>query len=114
MENTVLETVKTKESYFDGGLLGLLGVKILSGFVSMISLGFAWPAMYCFEKRWIYKHTVVGGYRLKFTGTGMQLFGKYILWTFLTIITLGIYGLWLPIKYQKWETKHIEIDSQIC
>ncbi len=113
MENTVMETVKTKESYFDGGLLGLLGVKILSAFVSMITLGFAWPAMYCFEKRWIYKHTVVGGYRLKFTGTGMQLFGKYILWTFLTIITIGIYGLWLPIKYQKWETKHIEIDSQV-
>ncbi len=117
MENTVvnqqenLQTAQPKKSYFDGKTIALIGINLLTALVVPLSLGFAYPAMYCFKKRWIYASTVVNGYRLKFTGTGGQLFGKYILWTFLTIITFGIFGIWLPVKYQKWETKHIEIDK---
>lgn len=66
-------------SYFDGGLLGLIGVNLAVAFGSFITLGLAWPALWCFRLRWVYKHTVVGGYRLKFTGRGGQLFGKYLL-----------------------------------
>ena len=108
-----LEEVKTQQSYFDGKLIAYIGINLLTALVSTITLGFAYPAMYCFKKRWIYASTVVNGFRLKFTGTGAQLFGKYILWTFLGIITFGIYTLWWPIKYQQWETKHIEIDSRV-
>lgn len=111
-QNVQLSENEWKNSYFDGGFWGLFGVSLLSALVTIITLGLGYPAMYCFRMRWIYRHTVVGGYRLKFNGTGGQLFGKYILWTFLTIITIGIFGLWLPIKYKKWETKHIEIDKR--
>ena len=38
--------------------------------------------------------------------TGGQLFGNYIKWFLLTIITLGIYSLWLSIKMKQWVTKH--------
>ena len=100
-------------SYFDGGLLGLIGVNFAVAFVSFITLGLAWPALRCFRLRWVYKHTVVGGYRLKFNGKGGQLFGKYLLWILLTIVTATIYAWWLPIKYKKWEVSHIEIDSMI-
>lgn len=100
-------------SFFDGGLLGLVGVNIVVFFVSLLTIGLAWPALQCFKLRWVYRHTVVGGYRLRFTGTGMQLFGKYILWVLLTIITVTIYAWWLPIKYRKWEVSHLEIDSMI-
>ena len=31
------------------------------------------------------------------------------MWVFLTIITFGIYGLWLPIKMLKWQTKNTHI-----
>lgn len=118
MENTAttsgntrsLEQLKALPSRFEGRLIALIGINLLTAFLSIITLGFAYPAMYCFKKRWVYRNTVVNGCRLKFTGTGGQLFGKYFLWTFLSIITIGIFGLWLPIKYQKWETKHIEID----
>lgn len=114
MENVEIKNEVTVEtpakSYFDGRTIALIGINLLTALVTIVSLGFAYPAMYCFKKRWIYASTVVGGYRLKFTGTGGQLFGKYILWTFLTIITFGIFGIWLPVKYQKWETKHVEID----
>ncbi|WP_195451414.1 zinc-ribbon domain-containing protein [Anaeromassilibacillus sp. 1001302B_160321_C8] len=100
-------------SYFDGGLMGLIGVNLAVAFVSFITLGLAWPALWCFRMRWVYKHTVIGGYRLKFTGKGGQLFGKYLLWVLLTIVTLTIYAWWLPIKYKKWEISHVEIDSMI-
>ena len=102
-----------KNSFFDGGFWGLLGVNLLCAFVGMITLGFAWPSLYCFRLRWLYSHTVVGGYRLKFTGRGIQFFGRCLLWALLTLVTFGIYSLWLPIVYQKWVTKHLEIDSQI-
>lgn len=41
-----------------------------------------------------------------FDGTAMQLFGHWIKWLLLTIITLGIYGFWLNIRLQQWITKH--------
>lgn len=93
--------------------MGLIGVNLAVAFVSFITLGLAWPALWCFRMRWVYKHTVIGGYRLKFTGKGGQLFGKYLLWVLLTIVTLTIYAWWLPIKYKKWEISHVEIDSMI-
>lgn len=109
-----MEELKKQPSYFDGKLIAYIGINLLTALVNTVTLGFAYPAMYCFKKRWIYASTVVNGYRLKFTGKGRQLFGRYILWTFLGIITLGIFTLWWPIKYQRWETKHIEIDCKVA
>ena len=101
-------------SYFDGGLLGLIGVNLVVSILSALTLGLAWPALWCYKLRWVYSHTVVGGYRLKFNGKGGQLFGKYILWVLLTIVTLSIYAWWIPIKYKKWETSHVQIDSVVA
>jgi uncharacterized membrane protein YjgN (DUF898 family) len=55
---------------------------------------------------WEVKHTVINGKRLQFDGTALQLFGNWIKWFLLTIITIGIYGFWLPIKLKKWKTMH--------
>ena len=55
---------------------------------------------------WETKHTVVNGHRLIFDGSAVQLFGNWIKWFFLTIITLGIYGFWLGIALRKWKAKH--------
>ena len=57
---------------------------------------------------WETKHTVVEGRRLKFNGTAIQLFGNWIKWLLLCIITLGIYGFWLSIALKKWKVKHTE------
>ena len=107
---TSIEQLQLLPSRFEGRLIALIGINLLTSLVSIITLGFAYPAMYCFKKRWIYRNTIINGLQLKFTGTGAQLFGKYILWTFLTIITIGIFSLWLPIKYQQWEVKHVEVQ----
>ncbi len=49
---------------------------------------------------WKVKQTVIDGHRLYFDGTAMQLFGNWIKWLILTVITLGIYSFWLNIKLE--------------
>ena len=100
--------VQTEKSYFDGGLLQLLGWQILGALVTMLTLGICYPWAICMIYRWEAKHTVINGRRLKFTGTAIQLFGNWIKWLLLTIITLGIYSFWLNIKLIQWKTKHTE------
>ena len=98
--------VQTEKSYFDGGLLQLIGWQILGGLITALTLGICYPWAICMIYRWEAKHTVINGRRLKFDGTAMQLFGNWIKWILLTIITLGIYGFWLNIKLIQWKTKH--------
>ncbi len=95
-----------EESYFDGGLLQLLGWRILGGFITTITLGLAYPWAACMIYRWKAKHTVINGKRLEFTGSAWGLFGNWIKWMLLTIITLGIYGFWVGIKLEKWKIKN--------
>ena len=97
-----------EKSYFDGGLLQLIGWKILGFLITLCTLGICYPWAVCMLYNWETKHTVINGHRLRFTGTAIQLFGTWIKWWFFTIITLGIYGLWIPIKLKRWITKHSE------
>lgn len=53
---------------------------------------------------WEIKHTVIEGRRLEFDGTAVQLFGNWIKWLLLTIVTFGIYGFWVNIKLRQWKT----------
>ena len=95
-----------KDSYFDGGLLQLIGYKILGFFITICTLGICYPWAFTMVYGWEAKHTVVNGHRLAFNGTAIQLFGNWIKWWFLTAITFGIYGFWLGIKLRKWKAKH--------
>ncbi len=95
-----------KESYFDGGLLQLIGWRILGTLICVFTLGICAPWAICLIYNWEIKHTVINGKRLCFDGTALQLFGNWIKWILLLIITLGIYGFWLDISIRKWKTKH--------
>ena len=104
-----METNKlVEESYFDGGLLQLIGWSLLGILITMCTLGICYPWACCMIYRWKTKHTVINGRRLRFTGTAMQLFGNWIKWLILCVITLGIYSFWLNIALQKWIVKHTE------
>jgi uncharacterized membrane protein YjgN (DUF898 family) len=104
---------KPEDSYFDGGLLQLIGINLLNNFLFFITIGIIFPRNLTRQKRWYYSHTYINGRRLKFTGTGGSLIGNWIKWMLLTIITLGIYGLWLPIKLKKWEVAHTIFEDTI-
>ena len=93
-------------SYFDGGLLQLIGYHLLGILVTTLTLGICLPWAYTMIYNWEIKHTVINGYRLHFDGTAIGLFGNWIKWFLLTIITLGIYGFWVGIKLKKWKVMH--------
>jgi len=94
------------ESKFTGGLFGLIGITILATLLCIFTLFIGYPWAVCMKLRWVTKHTFIDGRQLRFDGTGGQLFGKYIVWLLLTIITIGIFGLWLGIKMKKWTVSH--------
>ncbi|GEM04517.1 membrane protein [Halolactibacillus miurensis] len=98
-------TGETK-SYFDGGLLQLIGWSLLGGLITVATIGIMYPWALCKVYGWKINHTVIEGRRLKFTGSAVSLFGRWIKWLLLTFITLGIYGFWVRIDLEKWKVKH--------
>ena len=94
------------KSEFTGGLFGQIGIWILSFVVILITFGLGVPWAVCINQRWYTKHTVIDGYQLYFDGNAIQLFGNYIKWFILFILTLGIYSFWLGIKMKKWVVSH--------
>jgi uncharacterized membrane protein YjgN (DUF898 family) len=78
-----------------------------AGLLTVITLGIGAPWAVAYRQRWLISHTKIKGKRLTFDGTGGQLFGNYIKWRLLSLITLGIYGaFFLPIRMQQWVAKH--------
>jgi len=55
---------------------------------------------------WKINHTVIEGKRLKFNGTAMGLFGNWIKWLLLIVVTFGIYSFWVHIKLEQWKVKN--------
>lgn len=90
------------ESKFTGGLLGLIGINILSMLLMTITLGIGTPWAVCMKEKWYAEHTIIDGKQLVFDGNGGQLFGNYIKWLLLSLITCGIYSFWLGIKMKQW------------
>lgn len=97
---------KVNYSLFDGITWEYIGISVLSGFLNLFSFGLLAPFCETLLYSWRINHTTYDTIDMEFDGKGFQLLGNYIKWTFLTIITLGIYGLWVPIRKIQWEVKH--------
>ncbi len=106
---TAVKGIKQKMnsgSYFDGGVLGWIGHSILFVLLCLIPfVGIAFAI--CNMGKWIASHTYVDGRRLKFVGSASSLIGSVIIWEILTIITLTIYGWWVPVKICKWVASNL-------
>jgi uncharacterized membrane protein YjgN (DUF898 family) len=101
---------KSKAFSFDGGAGNYLGTAILAFLVTLVSLGLATPFAIVLRHRWRAKHTYVDGRRLVFRGTGMSLFGNWLKWFFLTLITIGIYSFWVVPRLTKWIVENTDFD----
>ena len=95
-----------QNSYFDGGLLQLIGWRLIGTLITVVTLGICYPWALCMVYGWETKHTVINGHRLVFDGSAVGLFGSWVKWLLLCVITVGIYSLWLGIALKKWKTKH--------
>lgn len=65
---------------FDGGAATYWGTFLLAALVTLVTIGIAYPWALCMKQRWIAKHTIIDGRRLRFTAGGMNLFGHWLLW----------------------------------
>ena len=106
-----VKTDVESKSEFTGGLGGLIGLSITNFLLVLFTLGFGTPLAICRSYRWEVEHKIIDGKKLVFDGKAGQLFGQWIKWVLLTIITIGIYGLWIPIKKEKWITSHTHLED---
>lgn len=102
----VQQPTSYENSYFDGGLLQLIGWTLLGAIITLCTIGICYPWALCMVYGWKINHTVIEGRRLKFNGSAIGLFGSWIKWLLLCIITLGIYSFWLGIALEKWKVKN--------
>ena len=89
----------------EGGTLQLVAIAI-TAILALIGLCLAAIRF----MKWETKNTIISGNRVKFNANAFQLLGNCIKWTFLSIITVGIYAFWLPIKVRKWKVSHMELQ----
>ena len=99
------------ESKFSGKVLNVFLFCLWSPLLFGVTLGFASPFIVCTVIRWICANTTIGGKNYTFKGTAMGLFGRWIVWVLLTIITVGIYGFWATRNEIKWVVENIEMTS---
>ena len=104
------ETPDTYESSYDGGAVSNFLHLLVVFLFSSLTLFLAMPALVCWYFRWETKHVKINGRQLEFDGKGIQLFGKLVLWSFLTIITIGLYGIFrMPLNLNRWRTSHTHV-----
>lgn len=99
------------ESKFDGTVLELLGINIAVVLIDIVTLGIAYPWALVLKQRYVTRHSIVDGKRLRFDGMGGQLFGTWIKIFLLTIVTLGIYGFWAELEVKRWVSRHTHFDT---
>ena len=98
--------MESNNTYFDGGLLELIGWSILGALITVCTLGICYPWALCMRYGWKVNHTTIGGKRLKFSGSAVGLFGHWVKWLLLSVVTFGIYGFWVGISLEKWKVKN--------
>lgn len=85
---------------------------MLAALVTIFSAGIALPFAIVLRQRWLAKHTFIEGRRLMFTGTGIGLFGNWVKWRLLIIVTFGIYSFWVVPRLTKWKVEHQSFDPR--
>lgn len=100
------------DSYFDGKVLDYVGWLLLSYLISFLTFGIASPWGKCILYKYRFSHTIYNGKRLKFEGDGGELFVNRFKWFLLTIITLGIYGWWVPAKKINWVISNLHFEDE--
>ena len=108
----VIDVEEKSKSKFTGGVLECFIYGLGASLLITITLGLATPWAICLLVKFYTNNTVIDGQKVNFDGTGTQLFGKFIIWWLLSIVTLGIYALFfLPVRTWAWVVKHLTLTK---
>ena len=92
----------SKRFTFDGGAATYVGTAILGLLITVLTFGICYPFALVLRQRWRAKHSYIDGKQLIFTGSAWGLFGNWIKWLLLIVVTLGIYSFWVGPRIQRW------------
>lgn len=95
---------------FRGGASSWFGTQILGVLITVCTLGICYPFTLVLVERWRVKNTYLHGRQLLFIGTGWGIFGLWIKWMLLSIITLGIYSFWVYPRLMQWKVEKTVYD----
>ncbi len=95
---------------FDGGAATFVGTGILAFLITVCTVGICYPFALVLRERWRAKHSYIDGFPLVFTGSAWALFGNWLKWLLLSIITVGIYLFWVGPRIQRWKWEHTDFD----
>jgi hypothetical protein len=79
--------------------------------IGALMLVIGYPFALVQRERWKAQRSYIDGRQLVFTGSAWELFRNWIKWLFLSIVTLGIYMLWVWPRIQKWKWEHTDLAS---
>lgn len=102
-----------KRFQFEGGAATYIGTGLLAFLITAVTLGIAYPFSFVLRERWRAKHARIDGIPLIFTGTGTGLFGLWIKWLLLIVVTFGIYLFWVAPRIQRWKWEHTEFAMPV-
>ena len=107
-------TLDGQKCEYRGTFGGLFGVMFVNALLSVLTLYIYIPWALVKMRNYEYENTAVGGQmgRLKYEGTGGQLFGKFLLGMFLTVITFGIYSYWFANNLYAFKWDNTKIDGR--
>lgn len=88
---------------FDGGAGTYFGTAVLALLITVFTLGICYPFALVLRERWRAKHSYIEGRQLVFNGSAWGLFGLWLKWFALIIITLGIYTFWVGPRIYRWK-----------
>lgn len=83
-----------------------MGVQLAGFLVTVLTFGICYPWAVVMTYRWKASHTTIDGRRLRFTGSAVGLFGQWIKWWVLVVVTLGVYSFWVYPRLLRWTIEH--------
>jgi hypothetical protein len=103
--NVAAAVPATQIYQFRGGAASWFGTQILGVLITVCTFGICYPFAVVLVERWRAKNTYLYGRQLQFVGTGWGIFGLWIKWLLLSIITLGIYTFWVYPRLMQWKVE---------
>ncbi len=86
-------------------------MRVIALLIAMLTLAICYPFALVLWERWKAERSYIDGRQLVFTGSAWELFRNWIKWLLLSIVTLGIYMLWVWPRIQKWKWEHTDLAS---
>ena len=111
-KHTHIEGVEPiEEGTYTGSSLVAFFLKQLCLILNVCTLFILVPITTVWKYKYMVNHRKYDGYKIKFDGNGIQLIGRFILWILLSVVTFGIYALFVVIRLEKWKLSHTSISE---